>query len=74
MMNERRTDDHRINQLQLDVNTIQLQLKENTDVTIQVREILGTFKTVASLAKWVSAVGGGIAAGFAVVKGWGSGG
>lgn len=73
-MAERRLEDQRINQLQLDVNTIQVQLKENTEVTIQVREILGTFKTVASFAKWLSAIGGGIAAGIAVVKGWSNGG
>lgn len=72
-MDDRRADDGRINKLMLDVNTLQVQMQENTEVTVQVRDILGSFRTLASLAKWVSAIGGGIAAGFAVVKGWGGG-
>lgn len=72
-MDDRRADDGRINKLMLDVNTLQVQMQENTEVTVQVRDILGSFRTLASVAKWVSAIGGGIAAGFAVVKGWGGG-
>ena len=69
---QRRADDPRINQLQADVKHLHADLEEaksvaqenarllaeNTQVTKDIRDILGTFKVVGALAKWLTIVGG----------------
>ena len=47
---------------------IEAKLDMNTEVTHQVRDILGTFKTLGSVAKWLTAIAGAVAAIFAAIK------
>lgn len=59
---ERRAEDSRINKLVEDVAVLQSQMIENTAMTRQVRDILGSFRIMAAIAKWVAAIGAGVAA------------
>ena len=58
---ERRAADERINQLCVDVATLQRQMIENTAVTTQIRDILRSFKIMAAVAKWITVIGAGVA-------------
>lgn len=49
------------------VEILKVELKRNTEVTEQVRDILGTFRITLAIAKWVAALG---AAAAAVKIGW----
>lgn len=64
--NERRIDDQhedsRINDLVADVAVLKQQMIENTVVTMQVRDILTSFRVASVVAKWIAAVGAGLAA------------
>lgn len=52
-----------------EVAALQTEMKVNTQVTTEVRDILVTFKTVGKIAKWCSYLLGALAAGLAALKG-----
>lgn len=52
-----------------EVSVLKTEMKANTEITREVRNILVTFKNIGRIAKWCSYILGAIAAGFAVVKG-----
>lgn len=45
-------------------------MEKNTEITEQVRDILASFRIVARMAKWFTAIGGAVATGIAIVKAW----
>jgi len=62
---DRREHDHRLTQLVDDVAALKVQaddssaeIKKNTEITEQVRDILASFRGIAFAAKWLTAVGG----------------
>lgn len=61
--------DSRFNKLVEDTTALKIHMEENTEITTQVRDLLGSFRIVAAIAKWVSVIGGAVAAGIAAVKG-----
>lgn len=65
----RRAADARVTQLVTDVDELKKQMAVNTEVTLQVRDILASFRGVAAVAKWITAIAGMIAAILALVKG-----
>ena len=50
MVNRRRQSDPRIDTLVADVATLKVQMRENTEVTVQVRDILSSFRIIARIA------------------------
>lgn len=58
---ERRATDPRIDTLSADVAELKRQMTENTIITKQVKEVLDSFKLVASVAKWITTVAAAIA-------------
>lgn len=66
---DRRADDLRIGKLVADVKKLEEQMVENTEITKQVRDILGTFRVTMLVAKYVAAVGSAVAAAVAIWKG-----
>lgn len=61
----RREHDHRLAQLADDVAVLKAQatdfsaeIKKNTEITEQVRDILASFRVIGLVAKWLTAVGG----------------
>jgi len=69
MSEQRRSDDKRVDRLVLDVDDLKKQMSVNTEVTMQVRDILSSFKVVAGVAKWITAIAGMLAALLALAKG-----
>lgn len=65
----RRSEDVRVTQLVADVDDLKKQMALNTEMTTQVRDILASFRVAASVAKWVTAIAGMIAALLALAKG-----
>lgn len=79
-----RTDDLRIAELQAEVkhlhdcveeakaigNRNADLIAENTVITTQVRDILTSFRMLASVAKWFGVIAGAVAAGIALWKGF----
>jgi len=61
-MSERRAEDPRINKLVEDVSELKAGLAENNKTTEQVRDILTSFRVLATVAKWIAAIGAGYAA------------
>jgi hypothetical protein len=57
----------RIAALEARLSAIEGKLEENTQLTKDVRDILGTFRIVGIAAKWIGAIG---AAGLAIYHGW----
>jgi hypothetical protein len=51
------------------MDIVKAQLKENTEVTCEVRDVLVSFRVIASIAKWVTAIAACLAAMFAAIKG-----
>ena len=49
--------DPRIDALVIDVALLKDEMKRNTEVTTQVRDILASFRIVGTIAKWVAAIG-----------------
>lgn len=45
-------------------------IAENTAITTQVRDILTSFRMLASVAKWFGVIAGAVAAGIALWKGF----
>ena len=62
MVEDRRSEDLRINLLVADVALLKADMRANTEVTTQVRDILASFRVVGAVAKWAAAVGAGAAA------------
>ena len=58
----RRVSDAILDKLVLDVASLQVDMKANTEVTVQVRDILSSFRIMAAIAKWLAAIGAGAAA------------
>ena len=52
------------------VDTLQAWVKDNSEVTREVRDLLSTFKVSRSVANWVVKVGGAVAIVYAGFKGW----
>lgn len=69
MADNRRADDPRVTKLVTDVESLQHQMAENTEVTMQVRDILASFKTAAAIAKWITTIAAAGAACLAFLKG-----
>ena len=69
MAENRRADDPRVTKLVTDVESLQHQMAENTEVTKQVRDILASFKTAAAIAKWITTIAAAGAAVTAFIKG-----
>lgn len=81
---ERRAPDPRLDQLVQDqshlhdcvedlkskVVGLKLDIEKNTQVTEQVRDILGTFKVTMAVGKWIGAAGAAAAGITAAIKGW----
>lgn len=79
-MDERRRQDNRIDQIQTDMEGVQTSIghlhdciesvkadvRRNTVITEDVRDVLGSFRVMASIAKWVTA----IAAAYVAVRAW----
>jgi hypothetical protein len=70
----RRSEDHRIKKVVEDVATmrgdvceLKKELRRNNETTDQIRDMLGTFRVTASIAKWVAAVGAAVVA---LWQGW----
>ena len=59
---ERRAEDRRVSQLVLDVAALKEQMTENTEITRQVKDILGSFRILYKVAKWIVAIGTAVAA------------
>jgi len=71
MVNRRRQSDPRIDTLVADVATLKVQMRENTEVTVQVRDILSSFRIIARIAKWFTVMAAAIAGTYAALKaGW----
>ena len=58
----RRADDPRINKLVSDVDNLKAEMVKNTEVTTQVRDILTSFRIMATIAKWFAAITAGVVA------------
>jgi hypothetical protein len=58
----RRVADTRIDTIITDVANLKIEMAMNTAVTTQVRDILTSFRLVAIAAKWIAAIGAGLAA------------
>lgn len=54
--NNRRGDDTRIAKLVSDVGALQEQMKINTAITAEVKEMVASFKMIAVIAKWLTAI------------------
>lgn len=61
-MAERRAEDPRVAKLIADVDILKVQMAENTAVTMQVRDILASFRVAHAVAKWTAAIIGAAAA------------
>lgn len=61
--------DAKFDQIAEDTTTLKIHMAENTEITTQVRDLLGSFRIMAAIAKWFSIIGGAVAAGFAAIKG-----
>ncbi len=57
---ERRTGDPAIRKVMDEVKTLKADLQKNNEVTNEVRDILTSMKMLASFAKWITVVAGGI--------------
>lgn len=69
MADNRRADDPRVTKLVTDVESLQVQMAQNTEVTMQVRDILASFRTAAAVAKWITTMSAAVAAVYAAFKG-----
>lgn len=56
-----------VDKLVKDVEVLKAQMAENTEITKQVRDILGSFRIAGAIAKWTAAIVGGA---IAVKSGW----
>jgi hypothetical protein len=65
---DRRAEDPRVNQLVTDMTHVKEELNKNTEITEQVRDLLASFRVMASVAKWITAVAAAIAGVLAAIK------
>jgi hypothetical protein len=65
---KRRSSDVILAQVVTDVDQLKDEMRRNTEVTEQVRDILASFKIIAAVAKWLTAIAGAGAALIALVK------
>lgn len=66
---DRRQHDPRIAILVTDVATLKMQMEENTKVTVQVRDILASFRLAGQFAKWMTAIVTAVTVMWATIKG-----
>ena len=59
-----------VEELKAHVGALKTELARNTEVTEQVRDILGTFKVTMAVGKWIGAAGAATAGLIAVLRGW----
>lgn len=52
----RRATDPRVDQLVDEMKSVRIELALNTEVTTQIRDAINSFKIIAKIAKWVTAV------------------
>lgn len=64
----RRAPDPVVAKLVTDMDDVKKELAKNTEVTEQVRDILASFKVIAAVAKWLTAIAGAVAAFIALFK------
>jgi hypothetical protein len=65
----RRNSDHVITKLVGDVAVLKDEMKANTKVTTEVRDILTTFKMVGAFAKWSAAIVAAVVGAWAAIRG-----
>ena len=58
----RRMADARIDTLVQQVNALQKEMTANTEITRQVADVLASFRVMAAIAKWCSAIAVGVSA------------
>lgn len=66
---QRRQADHRIEAIETRIGKVEDLLVENTRTTNEVKDILTTFKTLGSLAKWAGYIVAAVASAIAALKG-----
>lgn len=66
---QRRQADLRIEAIETRIGKVEDLLVENTRTTNEVRDILTTFKTLGTFAKWISSIAAAIVGLWAVLKG-----
>lgn len=59
---DRRESDIRMGALVSDVAELKHQMARNTEITEQVRDVLASFRVMASVAKWLAAIAAGVTA------------
>jgi len=64
-------EDPRIDTLVTEVKAIKKQVCENSIVVNEVRDILSSFRFIASVARWCAVVGAGVAVIWAAIHGLG---
>lgn len=67
---DRRQDDAKLQKVMEDISDLQRDMKANTEITTQVRDLLATFAILASVAKWVAAISAAVAGVWAMIKGF----
>lgn len=66
---QRRQADLRIEAIETRIGKVEDLLAENTRTTNEVRDILTTFKTLGTFAKWISSIAAAIVGLWAALKG-----
>lgn len=56
MEHERRRDDARISKLVVDVKVLERKIDENSELTKEIRDLVTSFRVVASVAKWITTI------------------
>lgn len=69
MQNDRRAQDKVVQQLIDEVALIRAEMKDNTDLTREIRGIVAGFRFIGRVAKWLTYIAGLVTAGIAVIKG-----
>lgn len=68
---ENQTHQHDCTELvKLDVRDLKEEMRRNTEVTEQIRDILASFRVVGKVAKWVGTIGAAAASCIAAFKAW----
>jgi hypothetical protein len=65
---DRRANDPRVEQLVKDVADLKVSMVQNTEITVQVRDVLASFRVIGSVAKWITAIFAAIAAAYLAFK------
>lgn len=67
-LENRRANDEKINQLVADVNHMKMKMIENTIITMEVRDVLATLRTLQKVAKWITAISAAVASTVVAIK------